>query len=423
MTKSSAPQLHEKQLKVLNSNARFKVLCWGRRTGKTFFCSETMIGMAISRASKICYIANTQEQSRDIIWETLKNRVAEFATEIREARLEIVLPTQDGGRSTIKLSSWEKVNKLRGLSFDLLVLDEVRDMRNFKAEYDNILRPTLTDREGRAIFISTPNGKDHFAELCEKAKKSDNWGYFHATSHDNPHLPASEIEEAKKEMSQTAFEQEYMAEFVKIEGLIYKEYHPTRNLIYDDKETLLTKLHNFGNFEKIIGIDFGYTNPMAIITIYYIPSERRYYIVDEFYETGKTVEDVKDYLIGKNAHHVCGDPSAPDRIKQLQDFGINMRNVERGKDSVKGGIEVVRSALLQSRLKVHKSCENVQYEFNRYKFLEGKDTIRKVDDHAMDAIRYAITWYDRFAQGGTSGYANDLRKMAWRRSMQDHTAI
>src|SRR3990167_5786410 len=110
---------------------RFRVLRCGRRWGKTSLASEEIKGIAISRPSRIAYIATNYQQARDIMWEFLKKELRGAIIETNEARLEIKVKTLKGGESLIVLRGWESVENLRGQAFDFLCLDEVAMMRNF----------------------------------------------------------------------------------------------------------------------------------------------------------------------------------------------------------------------------------------------------------------------------------------------------
>ena len=150
--------LHQTQNQVAECLKRFRVICCGRRWGKTPEAIEEIKGKALSRPSRIVYIAPTYQQSRDIAWEQLRNELKPIIIDCNETRLELRVKTQDKGISFICLRGWESIEGLRGQKFDLMILDEVAMMRNFWSNWQEILRPTLTDTKGEAMFISTPKG-------------------------------------------------------------------------------------------------------------------------------------------------------------------------------------------------------------------------------------------------------------------------
>ena len=182
---------------------------------------------------------------------------------INESRLELEVYTQDGKTSYIALRGWEAIETLRGQHFDYIVIDEVASMRNFWLHWQEVVRPTLTDRKGQALFISTPKGFNHFYDLYNMEWFVDpstgltdpDYKSFHFTSYDNPHIPKEEIDKARHEMTEDRFSQEYLADFRKTEGLVYKEFSRERHCYSEEKISV---------YERIAGLDFGYTNPAAI---------------------------------------------------------------------------------------------------------------------------------------------------------------
>ncbi len=157
-------QLTHAQAEIAVDLHRFRVLCCGRRFGKTTLAIDQIKGRASIPNSRIAYVAPTYQQARDIAWTALKNDCKQAAESINESRLEIKLVNG----SLIILRGWESIETLRGQLFDLIVLDEVAMMRNFWANWQEVIRPTLTDRKGEGLFISTPKGFNHFYELFNK---------------------------------------------------------------------------------------------------------------------------------------------------------------------------------------------------------------------------------------------------------------
>ena len=380
--------LHQTQSQIAKDRHRFRVLCCGRRWGKTTLAIEEMIGKAISANDrKVVYIAPTYQQARDIAWQQLKKRVKNAAKSINESRLEIELYTIKGGTSTIYLRGWESVETLRGQKFDLIVIDEVAMMRNFWLNWQEVLRPTLTDTRGDALFISTPKGFNHFYDLYNIEATDKQFKSFHFTTYDNPYISHEEIEEAKKQLPEDRFAQEYLADFRKTEGLVYKEFDRERHL-YDDKEIVAV--------ETICGVDFGYTNPTAILYIKK-DGDNNYWIVDEFYKSGQTTAQIIDIIRAYSPNVVYADPEAPDKIEELKRAGLNVREVTKGKGSLEAGIDKIRELLKQNRIKINKKCKNLINEFETYRYAEkrgeGNEPEKpiKENDHALDALRYVIT--------------------------------
>ena len=378
---------------ICQDRHRYRVINCGRRFGKTILSAKEIKAKAVYTPSRIAYFATTFQQARDIMWEILKKELQGAVTNINEARLEIKIKTLDKKESIVTLRGWESIETARGQSYDLLVLDEVASMRDFWIHWQEVLRPTLTDRKGEAIFISSPKGFNHFYQLYNLENSGLDGGpgdpdfkSFHFTSYDNPLLPIEEIEKAKQELTEDRFAQEYLADFRKTEGLVYKEFDRARH-IFDGP--IADKVETIG------GIDFGYTNPTAVITIVR-DGDDNFWVTDEWYKTGQTEEQVAEYVAGLNLNKVYPDPENPSAIKVLRSKGVNVREVIKKKDSVQNGIQKVRELFKSGKLKIHKSCYNTILELETYSYPDKEDMSNqkenpiKENDHAMDAIRMAI---------------------------------
>ena len=373
---------------IAKDRHRFRVLNCGRRFGKTTLATEEIKGKALSKPSRISYIAPTYQQSRDIAWQILLNELKPIIKKVNESRLELTVHTTKGGESLIQLRGWESIETLRGQKFDLLILDEVAMMRNYWINWEEVIRPTLTDTKGEAMFISTPKGFNHFYDLYNKEKSDSDYKSFHFTSYDNPYLPIEELDKAKEEIPEDRFAQEYLADFRKTEGLVYPEFDRDRHVVKELPEIMIS--------EWIAGVDFGYTNPTAIVKMG-IDQDHNYWITDEWYKTQQTNPQIIEAIGRMGINAVYPDPEAPDKIQELQNAGINCREVVKGKDSVINGINKVRELFKQGKIKILNSCGNLIWELETYRYPDKKPDKNenelpiKENDHAVDAMRYALT--------------------------------
>jgi hypothetical protein len=213
--------LHDKQKEVVESKARFKIIRAGRRSGKSTVEIETMLFKAVSQKDRVVfYIAPTQIQARSIIWENLKSRVAGIGTP-HEQRLEMTVPTVDGGTSMIKIAGWENRENFRGQSAHHITFDELDTMKDFFIGWQEIFRPALIDTEGTADFIGTPKKENPNLRRLEKEAGVE-WKAFHFSSHDNPNLPIAELKKAEEELDHETYRQEILAEYVENAGSLFK---------------------------------------------------------------------------------------------------------------------------------------------------------------------------------------------------------
>lgn len=370
---------------------RFRVVNCGRRFGKTTEAVEEIKGKALSKPTRIAYIAPTYQQARDIAWAQLLSELQPIIINTNESRLEIRVRTLKGGESLIVLRGWEAIETLRGQKFDFIIIDEVASMRNFWLNWEEVIRPTLTDTRGEALFISTPKGFNHFYDLFNKETEDTDFKSFHFTSYDNPWLPVDELDKAKQELTEDRFAQEYLADFRKTEGLVYKEFDRSKHLYNEEDEAY----KNIRIIDKLAGLDFGFTNPAAEITILK-DSDSNYWIDAEWYQTGKTEDEIAEHVAASSFKYVYPDPEAPSSIAVLRKKGVNVRDVVKNKDSIKNGINVVRELFKTGRLKINKRCTNLIWELETYSYPDKKDLHNeeenpiKENDHAMDAMRYPL---------------------------------
>ena len=210
--------LHPAQLEIFNSTKRFKIVAAGRRFGKSYLSAWILLIKAIQSDSKdVFYIAPTFQQAKDIMWAMLKDLGKDL---ILQAYENTAVLTLINGRK-IYLKGSDRPETLRGVGLAYVVLDEYASMK--PQVWEQIIRPTLADVKGGALFIGTPAGKNHFFDLYKDAFEDDDWDSFQYTSTDNPFLPPEEIVAASKTMSSMSFRQEFEASFETNSGGIFKE--------------------------------------------------------------------------------------------------------------------------------------------------------------------------------------------------------
>lgn len=381
-------QLTPKQKEIAKDSTRFRVVNAGRRFGKTILAVEEMIGVAVAgNDRRVAYIAPTFQQARDIAWEHLKARCQPIIAETNESQLKLTLKTSKEGTSIIQLKSWDAVETLRGQKFHFLVIDEVAMMRNFWIGWQEVLRPALTDTQGGALFISTPKGFNHFYDLYNLESTEEAFKSFHATTYDNPHIEPSEIDEAKRQIPEDQFAQEYLADFRKQEGLVYKEF---------DRDRHVTTGETFVFNESRGCVDFGFTNPTAMYTVRRT-KDNEYFVEDEFYETGKTHDQIVQFAMLRKVRGWYPDPAEAPAIELMRRNGLQVYEVSK---EVIGGIDTVRNLFLQNRLYIHPSCKNLIAELETYRYKEAQPNKNepeepvKENDHGLDAIRYCLHMWD-----------------------------
>jgi predicted phage terminase large subunit-like protein len=201
---------------VIESDARFRVVAAGRRFGKSMLGCALLTQEAAYR-KRGWWVSPTYPMSA-IAWRELKrmaSKVPGVVTNESERRL-----TYPGG-GTVQVKSADSPSGLRGEGLDYLVIDEAAFIDKWDEVWEQALRPTLSDRRGGALFISTPRGFNHFSELYQNAQGGE-WARWQFPTWDNPHIAASEIEAARGMLPALVFRQEYGAEFVQMAGAMFR---------------------------------------------------------------------------------------------------------------------------------------------------------------------------------------------------------
>jgi len=210
--------LHDAQMEIFKSEARFKVISAGRRFGKSRLAAWVLLIKALQSTSKdVFYVGPTFQQSKDIMWGMLK----ELGRDVIKAAHENTAVLTLVNDRKIYLKGSDRPDTLRGVGLEYVVLDEYASMK--PEVWEMILRPTLADVKGGAMFIGTPAGKNHFYKLFLEAQENEDWEAFQFNSTDNPLLDPKEIQAAKSSMSTQAFRQEFEATFESFSGGIFKE--------------------------------------------------------------------------------------------------------------------------------------------------------------------------------------------------------
>lgn len=195
------PKPHINQKTILESEARFRVVMCGRRFGKSELSQIEIILNALQGRS-VAYITPTYKLARTFFDKLI------LTLPFESNKSELRINTVNGG--TIEFFTGERLDNLRGRKFHFIVIDEASFIPNLEDGWLNSIRPTLTDYKGRALFLSTPKGKNYFYSLFMRSGEAD-WQGFKFTTYDNPHIDRNEIEDAKRQLPQVVFEQEYMA--------------------------------------------------------------------------------------------------------------------------------------------------------------------------------------------------------------------
>lgn len=195
------PKPHINQQQILECKQRFIVVMCGRRFGKSELSQIIGIKAAIT-GGQVAYITPTYKLAKAFF----ERLTAALPFKNNISNLKIYCPNN----GSIEFYTGERLDNLRGRKFHLVIIDEAAFIPDLESGWQNSIRPTLTDYEGKAVFLSTPRGKNFFYSMFMKEGEAD-WKSFKFTTYDNPYINQREIEDAKLQLPEVVFEQEYLA--------------------------------------------------------------------------------------------------------------------------------------------------------------------------------------------------------------------
>ena len=196
---------HTGQQAVLDSTARFRVLMCGRRFGKSTV-SQIEALMTCAEGKRVAYITPTYLLAKTFYAELDKV----LPQSVKRNASDLVIEMNGG---LIRFFTGENLDRMRGMKFHLCIIDEAAHIPRLEDGWINAIRPTLTDYQGRAIFLSTPRGKNYFYSLYLKGLNNEpDWASFKYDTYSNPHIEPAEVDAARSLMPEVAFRQEYLAD-------------------------------------------------------------------------------------------------------------------------------------------------------------------------------------------------------------------
>jgi len=382
------------QKTIADSKKRFIVASCGRRFGKTTLAIRKLCEWASQPNQMIWYVAPTHGMAKQIAWQTLKEKLISlrWTKKINEADLSIILV--NGSR--ISLRSADNPNRLRGIKSHGIVIDEASEIDI--TTWTEVLRPTLSDTQGSAMFCFTPKGVSAWTyDLYQQAQLDpDNWDSFQYTTLDGGQVPQSEIEQARKDLDQRTFEQEYESKFVTYKGIIYYNYG--EHSVYKKQ---INKPHTI-----LIGMDFN-INPMSAAVA--TRTDNGLVIFDEIViyssNTDEIVQEIKNRYSGCDIT-IYPDPASRQRktsaggrtdLNILQNAGFKTLS-RPSHPRIRDRINAVNSALKTmdgtQRLWITPNCKQVRNSLSRMVYKEGTSVPDESDglDHMADALGYMIEY-------------------------------
>ena len=398
---------HDYQKVVHSASQRFKLIVGGRRVGKSKMALMELIKHCISTPGAVAWwVAPTIAMAREVGWEELKEYKETLDPAI-ESIHETLLRVKFVNGSVLYFKGADNEKALRGRGLTYLVIDEAAFVD--PEMWTRALRPALSDKNGQALLISTPNGRNWFYHAAAIAAGDPRWIYEHWPTWRNPLISEEEIKDAMASVSELDFRQEYMAEFVTREGMVYDNFSE-ENIIEPGSPS-------WHDWDIYLGIDFGYANPTAICFMAVDRTTEQIIQFDEIYIARTPIEQIERIIIDKLISHglrpdairaIYTDPagnaeelsSGISPVDHLRKSEFRWTVINKGSE-IAPGIAMVRSYLLnangQRRYFITTNCRETIRSLSGYTYtktaLKG-ETIKEeplkdgLHDHMCDAIRY-----------------------------------
>ena len=294
--------------------------------------------------------------------------------------------------STVRMGSINQVDSTVGRSYDLIIFDEAALSADGRDAFNVALRPTLDKTSSKAIFVSTPRGKNNwFAEFYDRGFNDEfpEWASIRATYRDNPRMSESDINEARSTMSDAEFRQEYEADFNTYEGQIWN--FDIEHCIADLKSMETSKM------DMIAGMDVGYRDATAFCVLGYDWDSEKFYLFDEYLDSERTTEkhaiEIQKLIKKWDIDYIYIDSAAQQtRFDFAQNFDISTINAKK---SLTDGIGHVASIVDNNNLIVDQRCEHTLKSLDQYQWDPNPNLVKEKPrhnfaSHMADALRYAL---------------------------------
>ena len=377
------------QKDILNNPARFKVVASGRRFGKTYASIAAVAQQARFPNRKCMMVFPSYRMAKQIVFDDLIQllKSKNWVKKINQSDLTVTLVNN----SIIMLRSADNPDSIRGVGLDFVVIDEAADIP--EEAWTAVIRPTLSDRMGSAMIIGSPKGRNFFYDLFQNAKHMEDWNSWQYTTAQGGNVTEQEINQAKQDLDERTFQQEYLAQFVNYSGVIYYAFGEHNIQSMPQPADVRTPLH--------IGMDFNIDPGCAVIGYVH---KGGIHIFDEVEiygtDTGEMAREIQQRYPGRKII-VYPDASGAQRRTSaggitdhiiLKNSGFELK-VGSINPSVKDRIASVNSVCKSNdgvvRLTVDPKCKKVIESLRKQVYKEGTRQPEKSGyDHMCDALGY-----------------------------------
>ena len=385
------------QVAIINAinNPKYRFICGAvsRRQGKTYISNIIGQLMALVPNSHVLLMSPNYSLSQ-ISFDLQRQLIKHFDLEVtKDNAKDRVIQLSNG--STLRMGSINQVDSCVGRSYDLIIFDEAA-LVDGRDAFNIALRPTLDKDNSKALFISTPRGRNNwFADFFYRGFNDEfpEWASIKATYHENPRFSEDDIKEAQKSMSSAEFAQEYMADFNTYVGQIWT--FDFEKCVADLEELDTSKM------DVIAGLDVGYKDPTALCVVAYDWDLEKFYVLAEYLDAERTTEQhaiqIRALQDKYDIDWIYIDSAAQQtRFDFAQNYDVTTINAKK---SLLDGIGEVASLVDNDNLIVDQRCRHVlecldQYQWDANPNLMKERPKHDAYSHMADALRYALYTFE-----------------------------
>lgn len=400
-----------------SSGKRFSILVCHRRAGKTVSVLNEIIKTVLQCPlpnPRGIFIAPSFAQAKDISWKYLKHYTRDIpGMDFHEAELRCTFPTG----ASIRLYGAENPDRIRGIYADIAAFDEPASM-DLTAIWEGVVRPALSDRKGKAIFIGTPMGEDVFFDLYQNAQNDPDWYHLRLKASESQILDPEELAAAKKMLTPEAFAREYEVSF----SAAFPGNYYAANIETAQDEGRIKRVSRDESLEVYAAVDLGMADATAIWVYQLYANECRF--LKYYSNTGKSLDHYITWL--KNLDYHVDQVFLPhdakvrelgvgkSRVQIFEDRNVNVEVLNR--TSVEDGINAVRMAFSRMWFDAEgckdgiKALRNYRSDYNsKNQVLRNKPRHDKYSNGA-DAMRYAIMSMNEYFSASHSDWDEPIAR-------------
>jgi len=403
-----------------NCPARFRSAAMGRRFGKTLACSNEIIKAAIDRPGSMNWWVAPVFRQTEIAYSMVEKALVPTGLIAKHQKSLDRFILVNG--SVIEFHSvGNEPDRLRGPGIDFLVMDECAML--LKKVWEEILRPTVADRMGRVIFISTPKGRNWFFDMFQAGQAGlrgeelyKDYASFNFPTAMNPFIPEDEIEDARRKLPADVFRQEWLAEFLEESAGVFRGIKACICRVWDEAAPFFSPNHNLpyvNGHTYVIGWDPAKHTNFSVLTVMdkaarEVVAFERFNKIDWSFQLGRMKALAASYRANviMDATGV-GDPLVSQARTMLNPLGLGVTPITFSNTSKNEYIEALAIAVEQTRIHYPDIPELIaELELFQYEYTKSRHVVYSAPEGFNDDCVLSLSL--AYSGCSKSGFFEDL---------------